>query len=230
MPLVNYSAPNRVASQTGFPCRLTSSYDAEFGYSWEMLVLHLSAASAVDQVTYPLTGRYCFTPDDNQALTSGTEGWMEPDPGGQGWLFIGAAGSFPSDSYNGVTSVSLTADSTLYDIMTLNIPSGGTYLICMTLIVQGAQSAIGAATFDSIKVYPIDDNTGTDLNFIPLVHTTAISVANRLFYSSAAWSHVVVFDAAVTIKCQAERGTGGGGTWIANPSTGFGTYSYTKIA
>src|SRR5262245_43613320 len=79
--------------QGGFPAELTSDWDATTWYSWKQLLLE-GVALAPD--TIPLTGDNAVTPDGNKSLTSGTRGWLEPDPTSGGYIFVqdgGAGGS-----------------------------------------------------------------------------------------------------------------------------------------
>lgn len=80
--------------QVGFPAKLTSTFATTTGYSWASRILKSSTtAPEITDPTIPLTGNNAHTPDNNTTLPVDTEGWMEPDPQGGGWLFIVSAWS-----------------------------------------------------------------------------------------------------------------------------------------
>lgn len=75
--------------QMGLAVELTSTFNSTTGYSWKQLLLDTGASPAAYAVpTYYRTGDGAFTPDNNQTLTSGTQGWLEIDPQAKGFIFV----------------------------------------------------------------------------------------------------------------------------------------------
>lgn len=72
--------------QVGFPVELTGVWDASTGYPWKRLMLE--DVGVVDASPVQMTGTNAVPIDGNTGLTSGTKGWLEPDPGTAGYLFL----------------------------------------------------------------------------------------------------------------------------------------------
>lgn len=81
-------------SQLGFPAELTSRWDSAQGYSWKRLV---KQGTATTDPTMQLVGKNAITPDNDESLTEGTQGWMEPDPGRRGYFFLTFGGGDSGD-------------------------------------------------------------------------------------------------------------------------------------
>lgn len=126
--LSDYSAIQKTRSQTGFPARLTGTYVAATGYPWEAMALRSTTAPKVVTITTPQNGKYAFTPDDNQTLASGTKGWLEPDPLGNGWIFLTGGSSF-TPTISTALGGSVTINATDTTIMNCSIPSNGWWVI-----------------------------------------------------------------------------------------------------
>ncbi len=77
-----------VAYRDRFPARITSTFDAADGYSWERLFLTLGSASSVVTALGPQSGDHAFTPDNDETLEVGDRGWLEADPTAAGWIFL----------------------------------------------------------------------------------------------------------------------------------------------
>jgi hypothetical protein len=106
----SFAGAGRVKNvQIGFPVELTGTWDATTGYPWKRLML--SGVSVANASPIQMTGTNAVPIDGNTALTSGTKGWLEPDPGAAGYLFLTA--STGGASYLAPVRVATTTAGTL---------------------------------------------------------------------------------------------------------------------
>jgi len=78
-------------TQVGFPAKITDAFDASLGYAWEALVKETDpTVSAV--ASNPLTGVHAVALDNDETLAVDTVVWLEPDPGGRGYLITNSSG------------------------------------------------------------------------------------------------------------------------------------------
>lgn len=84
-------------TQLGFEAELTTGYDPFRGYGWKRKALVPGASPPFIDPGIQLTGDQAFSFASDEGLVAGTTGWLEPDPGAVGWVFIhrdtGASGS-----------------------------------------------------------------------------------------------------------------------------------------
>jgi hypothetical protein len=151
-----------VPVQTGFPAELTSSWDTSTGYSWIRLY---QLGVAVTDPDNQGAGQYAVTIDGNTTLTAGTRGWMEPDPGAAGWLFLacgvtgsdGAPGGVvvnpgPTDpdttivveQYAVPVDEATTTTPAIQQYVTEDYAGGGTDAIFQAVYPNGTGAAVGA--------------------------------------------------------------------------------------
>ena len=72
-------------TQVGFAAKITDAFDPSLGYAWEALVKETDpTVSAV--ASNPLTGVHAVALDNDETLAVDTVVWLEPDPGGRGYL------------------------------------------------------------------------------------------------------------------------------------------------
>jgi hypothetical protein len=70
-----------------FPAELTTAFNASVGYSWKRRVLDRSTPEFVTP-TAPTAGQFAFTPDNDETLRVGTQGYLLAEPNGAGWTFL----------------------------------------------------------------------------------------------------------------------------------------------
>ncbi len=100
-----------------FPAELTSSYAAATGYDWKRRVLDRGTTNPIlVNPTVTESGQYAFTPDNDQTLAPGDEGYLLAEPNGGGWIFL-HTGATPPAAGACVTGcgslVGLATDATL---------------------------------------------------------------------------------------------------------------------
>jgi len=199
-----------------FPARLTSTYNATTGYDWERLVLDRTVSSpTVVAFTGAESGGYAFTPDDDQTLTSGTEGYLVADPNAGGWIFLKSA-STASAITTGIYSVATFAvGATGSGLPTAMVVEGGTgvSLAAGRYILRAT-----AAGYVVLSASTIGYGAGLNgiLNFQMRNDTTASAIGNgqviinysgpeTLRMGAASYAVDVTFATTTVVKLQAQR-------------------------
>lgn len=75
--------------QLGFPAKITSAYSSTTGYEWARMAV--VSPDGVQDATTPLTGNRAFAIDGNEEIAVGTQVWIEPDGGAQGYVIVQAS-------------------------------------------------------------------------------------------------------------------------------------------
>ena len=183
--------------QVGFPVKLTSTYDADTGYSWERLVLEPPIGTTPSA---PEIGNKAFTIDDNQDLDVDQTGWLEPAQEATGYIFqpATAAGSDPSLISTDVGSeYDITADDTWQDTgIELTTSTSGLYLVCAQASLYGL-----ATNYTQLGARLLID--GSEVNSGSVMCGVTAS-----FFGTVPLSYVSSIDSGKTVKIQAYRKSG----------------------
>jgi hypothetical protein len=162
--------------QPGFPAELTSSWDSSTGYSAKALTISgLTVTNPDVQSTF--TG--VVTTDNDTSLTSGTRGWLEPDPQAGGWLFISSgAASSPPNSYPSHQATHNVTGTAVFGTP-ITVPKGD-YLL----------TAIVGTNFPGVAVYTYEfgmlnegDTPAASPTTLYMSQTAAGSVNGQVIYT-----------------------------------------------
>lgn len=73
-----YAIDLHPSSSSGFPARITAGYEVTTGYPWERTILNEDGTFSAHPSGQ--SGQYAYSPDENEELPAGTNGWLFPNP------------------------------------------------------------------------------------------------------------------------------------------------------
>lgn len=207
--------------QIGFPVELTGVWNATTGYPWKRLML--SGVAVANASPLQMTGTNAVPIDGNTALTSGTKGWLEPDPGAVGYLFITGETELTLTVEEADGSPSYTGISTLRfdqaDGFVVTNPSAGVARVDFTGVTgSGASPRVavwdGSTSLTSVSGFEF---TGGDL-FVPSDFTAAGTVyAGLVLATTTSAQQNVAYTSVALIRGGDD--TAAAGTGYIGPST-----------
>lgn len=186
--------------QSGFPVELTGTFDSVTGYPWKRRVLDAENSEVVN-VTGQTTGEYAFTPDNDETLTSGAQGWLEPSPEAQGWILL-----MPGDGGGSMLLCEVTVSSNNSHTVKQKTFSGGSIVdvagpVTYTQCRSTTATALPVGTYVSMD--PVADSAGdywiTPVGYASLTLPGLVSETSQTFNGDKTFDdHVIANDSEST--------------------------------